>query len=76
MSNRVEITEDNLQRVSGGAITYTWDGEQGSLGINGRNIYTLVDKKGFLEVYHEMFGKYNDLEIIAVLKEKGYIYKP
>ena len=50
MSDRIEIKGGMLENVAGGAITYTWDGKQGSLVINGNNPYTLKDKEAFLEV--------------------------
>ena len=73
MTDRIEIKDGLLENVAGGAITYTWDGNQGSLGINGNNPYTLKDKDAFLEVYNEMFGKASDTKIIDVLYEKGII---
>jgi len=75
MSERIEIKDDELENISGGAITYTWDGTQGSLGIDGNNPFTLLDKKAFLEVYNEMFGKYSDVEILKVLKQRKIIVK-
>ena len=71
--NSGEVSDEALENVAGGAITYTWDGNQGSLGINGNNPYTLKDKDAFLEVYNEMFGKASDTKIIDVLYEKGII---
>lgn len=76
MSDKIEIREDELEAVNGGAITYTWDGHQGSLGMNGVNKYQLLDKSAFLQVYNEMFGKYSDADIIRTLREKGIIKKP
>ena len=76
MSEKYEIRDEELDNVTGGAITYTWDGHQGSLGMNGVNKYTLLDKSAFLEVYNEMFGKYSDADIIRTLREKGIIKKP
>lgn len=75
MSERIEIKDEELENISGGAITYTWDGTQGSLGIDGNNPFTLLDKKAFLEVYNEMFGKYSDVEILKVLKQRKIIVK-
>lgn len=75
MADRIEINEEQLDNINGGAITYTWDGTQGSLGIDGNNVFKLLDKGAFLKVYNEMFGKYNDVEIIKALKAKGIIKK-
>lgn len=76
MSNRIQIDDELLDNVTGGAITYTWDGTQGSLGIDGNNPYVLLDKGAFLEVYNEMFGKYTDTQIIKELRNRGIIKKP
>ncbi len=76
MANRVAINEDQLDNVTGGAITYTWDGQTGSLGLNGKNTYILLSKTAFLEVYNELFGKVSDAEIIKTLREKKIIKKP
>ena len=76
MTDRIEIKEEQLNEVTGGAITYTWDGKQGSLGMNGVNKYVLLDKEAFLAVYREMFGTYSDADIIRALREKGIIKKP
>lgn len=76
MSDRIEIKDEQLDGVVGGAITYTWDGHQGSLGMNGVNKYTLHDKSAFLAVYNDMFGQYSDADIIKELRERGIISKP
>ncbi len=76
MADRISIEEELLDNINGGAITYTWNGQTGSLGIDGKNIYTLHDKEAYLKVYNENFGKKNDLEIIKILKQKGIITKP
>lgn len=76
MSDKYELHDEELDNVSGGRITYTWDGHEGSLGMNGVNKYKLFDKNAFLAVYNEMFGKYSDADIIRRLREKGIIKKP
>ena len=76
MANRIEINDEQLDNVNGGAITYTWDGNEGSLGINGNNPYKLLNKTKFLEVYNQMFGKYTDTQIINELKKQKIIVKP
>ncbi len=76
MADRIEINEEQLDNINGGAITYTWNGETGSLGIDGNNIYKLLDKEAYLRVYNQYFGKKNDLEIIQILKKQGIIKKP
>ena len=75
MADRIAITEDQLENITGGAITYTWNGTEGSLGIDGNNIYKLLNKDAFLNIYNENFGKKTDLEIIKILKAQGIIIK-
>lgn len=75
MADRIAINEEQLENISGGAITYTWDGHTGSLGIDGNNIFTLLDKTAYLKVYNEYFGKKSDVEIIQILKKQGIIKK-
>jgi len=74
--NRIELNDELLESVNGGAITYTWNGEHGTLGMNGVNKYKLLDKGAFLKIYDEMFGKYSDADIIRRLREEGIIKKP
>ncbi len=76
MSDKIELNDEQLDEVTGGAITYTWNGTEGSLGMNGNNRYKLLDKGAFLKVYNEMFGKYSDAEIIRELRSQGIIIKP
>ena len=76
MSDRIEINESELERVSGGEITYCWNGTEGSLGMNGINKYRLLDKDAFLAIYNQMFGTYSDADIIRTLREQGIIVKP
>lgn len=76
MDKRIEINEEDLPNVTGGNITYTWDGTQGSLGMNGTNPYTLVDKDAFVKTYNELKDTKSDAEIIRALREAGIIRKP
>jgi hypothetical protein len=76
MADRKMIQEEELESVNGGQITYCWNGETGSLGMNGNNTYRLLDKAAFLKVYNEMFGKFSDAEIIKELRNQGIIKKP
>lgn len=76
MADRIELHEGELDNVSGGQITYTWDGNQGSLGMNGNNKYQLLDKSKFIKIYNEMKADYSDAEIIKALRDQGVIRKP
>jgi len=76
MSDRVELFEEELDNVSGGKITYTWDGNQGSLGMNGKNTYQLLNKDAFISVYNSMKDDYTDADIIKELRSRNIIKKP
>ncbi len=76
MANRLEIMDEELDNVSGGKITYTWNGTEGSLGINGNNKYKLLNKDAFVNIYNQMKADYSDADIIKALREQGIIVKP
>lgn len=76
MSDRKIINDEQLDNVAGGNITYTWDGETGSLGMNGTNKYVLNNKAAFIKVYNEMKDDYSDAEIIKELRNQKIITKP
>jgi len=73
MSNRIEIMENELSNISGGQITYTWDGNQGSIGINGYNNFTLLDKDGFVEYYSKHKDSMSEVDILKNLYAQGII---
>ena len=75
-SKRVELKVDELENVAGGQITYTWDGESGSLGIDGYNPYILVDKEAFLDYYNEAKDTTSEMDMIHYMKKHGIIRKP
>ena len=52
MSKKVELFGEELDLVNGGQITYTWDGNQGSIGIGGYNPFVLVNKAKFVAYYN------------------------
>lgn len=77
MADKIQILDEELDDVTGGRITYTWDGNQGSLGINGNNPYILVNKQAFLDYYNSVKDSgMKDSEIIKNLRAKGYIRLP
>lgn len=75
MANRVEITDD-LENISGGKITYTWNGTQGSIGINGYNNFVLLNKDAFGAFYAEHKDTMTEKEILKSLLEQGIISRP
>ncbi|MBR0219155.1 MAG: hypothetical protein IJQ33_08140 [Clostridia bacterium] len=75
MSDRKELEFEDLEAVNGGQISYTWNGTSGSIGINGNNVYVLVDKAAFLEYYHSVEGTMSDSQILKNLKAMGIAKK-
>ncbi len=47
MSDRFELNDENLEEVSGGNLTYTWFGGQGTCGLNNNNVWKFEDKQLF-----------------------------
>lgn len=76
MSSRIEINDNDSRNISGGKITYTWDGTQGTIGINGYNNFILLDKDAFGEYYTEVKGYMPEVEILKNLHAMGIIKKP
>lgn len=76
MAGMVELLDDDLIDINGGQITYTWNGETGSIGINGNNPFILVNKDDFVTYYNSVKGTMSDAEILTNLLNKGTIKKP
>lgn len=76
MSNKVEITDFELENVTGGKITYTWDGTQGSIGINGNNNFVLLDKDAFGAYYSKHKDTMSEVDILKNLYAQHIIVKP
>ena len=67
MADKVELKNEELDFVSGGDITYTWNGTSGTIGIDGNNVFILVDKDAFVEYYNKVHGKETDGNILRYL---------
>lgn len=76
MSNRIELNDKELNAVNGGQITYTWDGNSGTLGKNGNNPYILLDKDAFLEYYDKVWQTTSEKNIMAYLLANNIIKLP
>lgn len=74
--SKLEIREEELDKVSGGQITYTWDGTQGTIGINGNNNFILLDKDAFGAYYSQVKDTMAEKDILKELFAKGIIKKP
>lgn len=75
MANRVEIFDEDLANVNGGRITYTWDGSTGTIGLNGKNNFVLLDKAAFVSYYNSVKDTATDAEVLNTLLKKGIIKK-
>lgn len=73
MSKIVELHDDDLDQVSGGKITYTWDGSTGTIGMNGYNPFVLVNKDAFVAYYNSVEGTKSDADILNDLLANGTI---
>lgn len=70
---KMQLNDDELDLVNGGDITYTWNGTSGSIGIDGKNVFKLINKDGFVTYYNSVHGKLSDAEILTNLIKKGYV---
>lgn len=76
MSNKIELLDEELENVAGGQITYSWDGNSGKIGMNGKNRYILLDKDAFISYWKgEGKGK-SDAEVLTYLINNGIAKKP
>lgn len=77
MANREQISEDRLEEVVGGNLTYTWMGGQGTCGLNGNNKYKFTDKAKFESFMKDcMVNKgMSDTETLKALGAAGIIWK-
>ena len=72
--SKFELFDEELNDVTGGRITYTWDGDKGTIGINGNNNLTLLDKNAFVAYYKSVQGTgVKDSQILKDLIAKGIV---
>lgn len=77
MDKRIKIEEEALEGITGGKITYTWNGTSGTIGINGNNNLILVDKDAFVSYYNSVQGQgLKDSQILTNLLNQGVIKQP
>lgn len=75
MAKIEKLQDDDLDLVSGGQITYTWDGSSGTIGMDGFNPFALLDMDGFVAYYNSVHGTMSDAEILTNLMAQGIIAK-
>lgn len=72
--SREAIFDSDLDNVTGGQITYTWDGSIGTIGINDNNAFILLDKDAFVSYYNSVKGTgIKESAILKNLLAKGII---
>lgn len=76
MTNKQEIHDEELDLVTGGKITYTWNGSYGSIGINGNNNFLLLDKDAFGAYYAANKDTMAEVDILRNLYAMGIIKRP
>lgn len=76
--SKIEIRDEELENVTGGKITYTWNGSSGTIGINGNNPFVLLDKDAFVAYFNGLSAedKKDDAKVLNALLAKGIIKKP
>lgn len=76
MDKKIRLQDEELENVAGGQITYTWNGESGTIGIGGNNNLVLLDKEAFIAYYKSVEGTKKDSQILTDLFNQGIIAKP
>lgn len=71
-----QILDADLENITGGQITYTWNGKIGSIGINGTNNFVLLNKDAFGAYYSEHKDEMSEKQILKNLFALGIIRKP
>ncbi len=74
--SKTELFDEDLMDVNGGQITYTWNGESGTIGMNGRNPYILVNKAAFIQYFNSVRGTVSDADILRHLLSEGIAKRP
>lgn len=75
MSNRIEISEEALDQVVGGNITFDWDGKIGHCGLNGAKNYTFGSRSDFVAAVTACYkAGMSDAETLQKLVAQGIIH--
>ncbi len=77
MSDRIEINDDFLENVSGGNLTYTWFGGQGTCGLNNNNKFKFEDKVLFESTMNDCFQNkgMTDIETLQYMLSARIIHR-
>ena len=75
MSNRISLSDELVENVAGGRITFTWRFQEGTCGINGDNEYSFTNRDEFLATVKDLFAQgMNDQEVIDAMLSDGVIH--
>ena len=75
MAERVQLSEEMMESVTGGNITFTWRYEHGTCGLNGDYSYEFDDRGAFLGKVKECYANgMNDAQTIDALLDAGIIW--
>ena len=74
--NIQQLNDDELDLVSGGQITFSWNGTTGSIGMDGYNPFILTDRDAFAAYYNSVQGTMSDVDILRNLVAMGIAVKP
>lgn len=78
MSDRIQkMSDDELDAVSGGNLTYTWFGGQGTCGLNNDNKFKFADKALFESTMNHCFQElgWDDIQTLTYMYNNGIIYQ-
>jgi len=77
MSKREMISEEKLDVIVGGNITYTWDGSEGTCGLSGNNKWKFNNKTDFEDMMVDcMVNKgMSDVDTLKAMVQAGIIWK-
>lgn len=78
MDKKYQLSDEELENVTGGKITYTWSSHDniGTIGLDENNFLILLDKAAFAEYYKSVAGTMSDGAILKQLLAKGIAKLP
>ena len=76
MANRVQLNDEVLEAVSGGNITFDWDGKNGNCGLNGDKSYSFTSRNEFVSAVVQCYqAGMTDAECFDKLVQDGVVKK-
>lgn len=77
MSERKLVSEEQLENIVGGNLTYTWYSGKGTCGLNGNNKWSFDDKEAFEDMLNECMREkgMSDVDTLKAMVAAGIIWK-